>query len=78
MTDGRAEARSVAERRLDLRAEMRMVHDDRGDAAGDEALDLPDEERLAAHGEQRLGHRVGQGAHALAAPGGEDKGSCHR
>jgi hypothetical protein len=33
----------------------------------DQAVDLPNDERLSAYFEQRLGTGVGQGAHAFAA-----------
>jgi hypothetical protein len=55
----RAEARAVAQGRLDLRAEMGDVDDDVGEACGDQALDLPDDQWLASSLEQRLGARIG-------------------
>ena len=42
------------------------------ESAGDEALDLPLDERAAAGAQQRLGRGVGERAQALAAPGRED------
>jgi hypothetical protein len=36
-------------------------------------LELPLDQRLAAHAQQWLGAGVGERAHALAAPGGEDQ-----
>ena len=54
------------------RREVRGVDDDVAESGARERLDLPDDERLAAGLEQRLGRRVRQRTHPLAAPGGED------
>jgi hypothetical protein len=72
--DRHAERRAVAQRRLDLLAEMGVVDDDAAEARRVQALDMPDDERLAAHHQQGLGRVVGERAHALAAAGGEDHG----
>jgi len=53
------------------------VDDDVPDAGAGERLDVPLDQRFAAHLQQRFGRVVGQRPHALAAPGREDHGS-HR
>ncbi|CAM5512045.1 hypothetical protein RLIN73S_00388 [Rhodanobacter lindaniclasticus] len=77
VADAQAPARAIAQDAGKLLGEMRgvdrhVVHADRG-----ELLQMPDDQRLAAHAQQRLGRAVGQRAHALAAAGGEDQRVPH-
>ena len=58
----------------DLLAEMMDVHDDIADAMGDQSIQRALEQGAAGHGNQRLGHGVGQRPHALAAAGRQDHG----
>ncbi len=48
------------------------------EAAGREPLDLPLDDRPAAHGKQRLRHRIGERTQAFAAPGGQDERARHQ
>jgi hypothetical protein len=50
VADARAEPRAVAQRLFDHRAEMRVVHDDLGEAAAHQALQLPFDEGAPAGG----------------------------
>ena len=50
--DTDAEARAVAQRLLDLRAEMRMIDHDLPDARRGKFFNVPDNQRLAAGHEQ--------------------------
>jgi hypothetical protein len=70
--DRDAERRAITQRLHQLVAQMRMVDDDVRDARGDQTLDVPHDERLAARFEQRFGQIVGERPHAFAAAGGED------
>jgi|GEM_PF-4287262 len=69
-----AEARTVAEGCFDLLAEPGMIDDDLDDARLRQALDLPDDERLAAGVEQWLGPGVGEGPHPVASARSENHG----
>ncbi|MPN56169.1 hypothetical protein SDC9_203855 [bioreactor metagenome] len=53
---------------------MGVIDHQLGDARVTKVLDVPDDQRLAADLEQGFRAVVGQRAHALAAPGGEDHG----
>ncbi len=70
--DAHAEGRAVAQRFFEPVAEVGVVDDELGEAGGAQAFDVPHDQRLAAHRQQRLGRVVGERAHALAAAGGED------
>src|SRR5690606_39682041 len=70
-----AKGRAVAEGGFDLCTQPCMVDDDVFQAGCHQLLYMPDDERLAAHGKQRLGRMVGQGAHAFAASRGENHGA---
>ncbi|CFN66696.1 Uncharacterised protein [Bordetella pertussis] len=59
----------------DALAQPGVVDDDVAQAGGHQAFDMPDDQRLAAHGQQGLGRGVGQRAHAFAAAGGQDHGA---
>ncbi len=74
VVQARAILAAVAQRLLDQVAQVGVVDDDLGDAGADQVEDVPDDQRPAAHFEQRLGAGVGQRAHTFAAPGGEDHG----
>jgi hypothetical protein len=63
---------SVAEHVDEHVREMRRVDRDVAVARARERLDLVDDERLAGDLQQRLGQRVGERAHAIAAARGED------
>jgi hypothetical protein len=65
---------AVAQEVLDLLAQVGVVDDQVGKARRPEALDLPDDEGLAAGFQQGFGRVVGEGAHALAQAGGQDHG----
>ena len=67
-----AEARAVAERGRDRRAQPREVDDHLGDAGARQRDEVPLDERPAADLEQGLRQPVGEGPHALPAAGGED------
>ena len=75
VAQAQAEARTVAEPRRELRFEPGGVDHDIAHAGASEGLEMPFDQRLAAHLEQRLGRRVGQRTHALAATGREDERS---
>src|SRR6266496_241398 len=77
VADRDAEASSVAQRGFDHVAEMCVVDHDLADAGARERLDRPDDQGLAAHFEEHLGDRVGQGPHAFAAPRGKYHGFHH-
>jgi hypothetical protein len=70
--DAHAEGCAVTERLFQPVAEVGVVDDELAEAGGAQALDVPHDEGLAAHRQQRLGGVVGERAHALAAAGGED------
>jgi hypothetical protein len=57
---------------------MAVVHDHVGEAGERQALDLPLDERAPAGAQQRLGHGVGERAHALATAGRKDEGAVHQ
>jgi hypothetical protein len=71
IADSHPEARTVAQRRLDLVAEMRVVDHQVAETRDRETLDQTRDERLSTRLEQRLRRGVGQRAHPLAAPGGQ-------
>ena len=72
VADRHAEQLAVAERAFDHLAEVGVVDHQFGEAGGAQPFDVPDDQRLAAGRQQRLGVGVGQRAHAFAAPGGQD------
>jgi hypothetical protein len=73
-----AERSAVAERRDESLREMGGVDDDVAASGPGQRFDLPDDKRFAACLEQRLGRRIGQRAHPLAAARGEDHGADGR
>jgi hypothetical protein len=66
--------RSVAQRLLDDRTEVGVVDDDFPEPCRRQSFQMPDDQRLAAGRQQRLGRVVGQRPHAFAAAGGKDEG----
>ena len=72
--DAQAEARTVAERARDLLAEVGKVDHRLAAAARRQALEEPDDQRLAARLDQRLGQRIGERPQPLAAARGEEHG----
>src|SRR5260221_5918712 len=74
IADRDAEAASIAERRFDHMTKMSVVDHDLANARARECLDQPDDQGLAAHFEEHLWDRVGEGPHAFAAPGGKNHG----
>jgi hypothetical protein len=76
--DAHAMARSIADRVHEHVGKMRRVDHDLAIARADERFDLPHDERLPAHHEQRLRRRVRQGPHAIAAAGGQDHRNRHQ
>jgi hypothetical protein len=72
VADGQAEARAVAQRRDDLLLQPGGVDHHLAHAAAREGREMPLDQRLAAHAQQRLRAGVGQRPHAFAAAGGED------
>ncbi len=78
IADARAEAGTVAQRALDHRAQVRVVHDEIGEAGAHELFHLPLDERPAARGHQRLGDAVRERAQALAPAGREDDRARHQ
>ena len=69
-----AKLAAIAQRRLELIAQMRVINDDLAKSGLRQALQMPRDERLATHHQQGLGGVVGQRPHALAAPGGQNHG----
>src|SRR5712692_9012430 len=78
IANARPEGGAIAERRLDERAEVRMVHHEVAKAAAHEALDLPGDEGLPPGLEKRLWQLVGEGPQALTAPGGHQQRAAHQ
>jgi hypothetical protein len=74
VADAHAKGAAVAEGVLDHLPQVGVVDDEIKDPRCGEALDVPDDQRLAAGRQQRLGAAVGERAHAFAAAGGEDHG----
>jgi hypothetical protein len=72
--DRDAEALAVAERRRKLLFEPGRVDHHLPHPGARQRLQVPDDQRPAMDGQQRLGRAVGQRPHALAAPGREDEG----
>ncbi len=70
-----AQGAAVAQRSGNLRPQPAGVDDEVAPAARGQALDLPDDQRLAPHGQQGLGASVGEGPHALPASGGKNHGA---
>src|SRR5699024_9986061 len=65
----------VAQCRDDLFTQPRVIDDDVINAGSHQALDVPDDQRLAANPQQWFGCGVGKGAHALAAPRSKNHGA---
>ena len=63
---------AVAERRLDLLAEVGMVDHYLAEAGCGQPFQVPDDQRSAADAKQRLRRRVGQRPQALTASGSEN------
>ena len=63
--------RTIAQRLLDLRTEVGVVDDDLPKTRRRQPFQVPDDERLAAGQQQRLGGVVGERPHAFAAAGSE-------
>ncbi len=74
VADRDTEAASIAERSFDHMTKMRVVDHDLADTRAREGLDQPDDQGLAAHLEEHLRNRVGEGPHAFAAPRGKNHG----
>jgi len=74
VADRNAEAGTVAECRDDAVFEPRGVDDDLAHAGTCQRLDVPFDQRFAAHRQQRLRRVVAQRPHAFAAAGGKDHG----
>ncbi len=74
IADSQTPLRAVAERCLDLLAEVGVVDDDLGEPGCRQSFQMPGDERLAAHRQQRLGRVVGQRAHPFAASCGKNEG----
>ena len=74
--EGDLHAETVVRRHIvaDLVGEMMDVDHDVVVAGGDELVEDVPQQRLAAYGHQRLGHRVGQGFEPRAEAGGENQG----
>ena len=70
--DRQAPARAVTQRRFDLQTEMRVVDHHLAQAGPRQALQMPDDQRFAAHRQEGLGREIGQRPHALAAPGSQN------
>ena len=70
--DCQAPVRAVAQNLDDQATQMRHVDHDVPEASCGEVFKMPDDQRLSAHFDERLGQRVGDGPQALAAPGGQD------
>jgi hypothetical protein len=68
-------ARPVAQRALELHAEMGMVDDDLAHAGARKRLEMPDDQRLAARLEQGLRAVVRERTHPFAAAGRENHGA---
>ncbi len=66
---------AVAQRSGNLRPQPAGVDDEVAPAARGQAFDLPDDQRLAPHGQQGLRASVGEGPHALPASGGKNHGA---
>jgi hypothetical protein len=75
VTDGRAKALAVAQRRLDEMAEVGVIDDDVADPGPHQRLEMPGDQRLAPGHQQRLGRGIGQRPHAFAPSGGENHGA---
>ncbi len=58
----------------DLRTQPGQIHDHLANAGAREGLEVPGDEWLAAHDQQRLGRVIGEGSHAFAATRGEQHG----
>jgi MurNAc alpha-1-phosphate uridylyltransferase len=65
------EARPVAQALDDALAQVRNIDDGVADPRTREALEMPDDKRLAASFDERLGHRIREWAQPLSAPGGQ-------
>lgn len=76
--DSHAVRAPVAQGRHQLLRAVRDIDHERAVARTRERLDLPDDERLAADGEERLGRRVGQRTQALAAASRKDHRGAHQ
>jgi len=70
-----AEALAPAQRATDQLALPGEVDDDLGDARARQRFEVILDERFAADFEQRLRLRIGERAHAFAAPRGQDHGA---
>src|SRR5690606_29662599 len=74
VADRQAPVAAVAQRLGELVGEPGGVHHHLGHPGRGEAFQVPRDQRLAGHLQQRLGGGVGERAHALAQAGGEDQG----
>lgn len=63
ITQRHAKGIAVAQHFLDLVAQMGMIDHDAAKARLGQLLDVPQDERLARHGEKRLGGVIGERAH---------------
>ena len=74
VADRKAPARAVAERSRELVFEPGGVDHHLTHAGACQRFEVPFDQRLAAHRQQRLRAGVGERAHAFAAAGGQDQG----
>ncbi|MNT24093.1 hypothetical protein D3C72_1595480 [compost metagenome] len=72
--DARAICAAVAQGFLDQIAQVRMVDDDVRDAGAHQVQHMPDDQRTAAHFQQRFGAGIGKRTHPFTAACGKDHG----